>query len=284
MVSSRILIAAATAAATLGCAGPAFAGGAPAGPLQYPSLVNERLVRVQAALDRAAASADEHQPNAAAATLMSARVNLKKAWTGARYVIEHAPPPAAPVDDLAPAFHAGAFTRSGRLKLRPLPAAKAKAKAKRAHAAQDLVPSGAVATIYDTAFAVLSLQHRMATVATGLLDTSHSTLQSSLSTSLFTALNGRDQAIAYIKSIDIAPPPVEDRVVAHAADDPPPTWATVMPSVTAHLDDELLQINGTIAAGPLRAGTRVVLLDALQQDTATEATVNADWPPLPVDG
>src|SRR3954447_4938386 len=102
MVSSRIAVAAATSAAVLGCASPALAGDAPSGPLVYPSLVNERLVRVQAALDRAAVSADEHQPNAAAATLMSARVNLRKAWTSAQYIIKNTPAPPPVVDDFAP--------------------------------------------------------------------------------------------------------------------------------------------------------------------------------------
>jgi len=288
MVSSRIVIAAVAAAATLGTASPALAGDAPTGPLVYPSLVNERLVRVQAALDRAVASADEHQPNAAAATLMSARVNLKKALTGAQYVIANAPAPPPVVDDFAPAFHAYAFSRSGRLKIRSV---KATTKSKKAHKSQDLVPTGPAATIYDTGFAVLSLQHRMATVATGLIDTAHSTLLSSLSTSLFTALNGRDQAIAYIKSIYVPAPPVDDLVghavrkpvIAHAADDPVVDWSTVMPGVIPLLDDEIMQVKGTLASGPLRAGTTRVLQDALTQDTAAEAAVNATWPPLPAD-
>jgi hypothetical protein len=289
MVSSRIVVAAATSAAVLGCASPALAGDAPTGPLVYPSLVNERLVRVQAALDRAAVSADEHQPSAAAATLMSARVNLRKAWISAKYVIQNTPAPPPVVDDFSPAFHANAFTREGRLKLRTLPAAnrtksKAKAHSKRVRRAQDLVPTGPAATIYDTAFAVLSLQHRMATLSTGLIDTAHSTLQSSLSTSLFTALNGRDQAITYIKSIDVAPPPpVDDRPIAHAADDPAPVgWAVVMPNVSPLIDDEVMQVNGTMNSGtPLRAGTQRVLQAALTQDTATKAAVDAAWPALP---
>jgi hypothetical protein len=283
MVSSRIrLLAVATVAASLGTAAPALAGGAPAGPLTYPSLVNERLVRVQAALDRATVSADEHQPDAAAATLLSARTNLRKAWTGAQYVIQNAPPPVVG-DGLASAFHANAFTRSGRLKIRRLPAATSH---RRAHKSGGAV-GGGIASIYDTAFAVLSLQHRMATLSTGLIDTAHSTLLSSLSTSLFTALNGRDQAITYIKSIDVAaPPPADGKLSAYAAGTPVATsgWATVMPNLVPLLDDELQQVNGTIAAGPLRTGTRHVLLDALAQDTATESTVNAAWPPLPADG
>ncbi|MCW2986150.1 MAG: hypothetical protein JWR63_3720, partial [Conexibacter sp.] len=245
-------------------------------PVTYPSLVNERLVRVQAALDRATVEADQHQPDVAAATLMSARTNLRKAWTSAQYIITNAPPPVVATDA---AFHPQSFTHSGRLKIRKV---QASAHLK-AHKSGGAV-AGGVASIYDTAFAVLSLQHRMATLSTGLIDTAHSTLLASLSTSLFAALNGRDQAIAYIHSIDVAPPPATDaRVKARAAGTPVATsgWATVMPNLVPLLDDEIQQVNGTIAAGALRAGTRHVLLDALAQDTASEASVNQFWPPLP---
>lgn len=59
-------------------------------------------------------------------------------------------------------------------------------------------------------------------------------------------------------------------------------WATVMPNLVPLLDDEIQQVNGTIAAGSLRTGTRHILLDALAaQDTASESRVNELWPPLP---
>jgi hypothetical protein len=281
MVSARA-VAVLTTLATLGTASPALAGGAPPAPPVYPSLVNERLVRVQAALDRATASADEHQPDAAAKTLMNARTNLKKAWTSAQYVIDNAPPPVVATDA---AFHPQNFTRSGRLKLRKTSTTTVKVRARKSGAPP--ADAGGVASIYDTAFAVLSLQHRMATLSTGLIDTAHSTLLSSLSTSLFTALNGRDQAIAYIHSIDTpppAPPAADARVKARAAGAPVATgsgWATVMPNLVPMLDDEIQQVNGTIAAGSLRTGTRHVMLDALAQDTASESRVNQFWPPLP---
>jgi hypothetical protein len=288
MVSSRVVAATATAV-FLGAASPALAsqstpsprahaaGGGAGAALTYPSLVNERLVRVQAALDRATESADEHDPNTAAATLLNARTNIRKAWTSAQYVITNAPPPVVATDSV---FHPGNVTRSGRLKIRT-PKASSRLRAHKAGGA----PAGGMASIYDTAFAVLALQHRMATISTGLIDTAHSTLLTSLSTTLFTALNGRDDAITYIHSIDTpAPPPAADaRLKAHTAGAPIATsgWATVMPNLVPFLDDEIQQVNGTIAAGGLRPGTRHVLLDALGQDTASEARVNQFWPPLP---
>jgi hypothetical protein len=181
------------------------------------------------------------------------------------------------------AFHPQNFTRSGRLKLRNTRSATLKVRAHKSGAPP--ADAGGVASIYDTAFAVLSLQHRMATLSTGLVDTAHGTLLSSLSTSLFTALNGRDQAIAYIHSIDTpppAPPAADARVKAHAADDPAPAgWAAVMPNLVPMLDDEIQQVNGTIAISALRAGPRHVMLDALAQDTAAESRINQFWPPLP---
>jgi hypothetical protein len=283
MVSSRVVATLATAAALTAAtplaaqAAPSAhaAGGAPT-TVTYPSLVNERLVRVQASLDRATQYADEHNPNLAASTLMTARTNIKKAWTSAQYVIQNAPPPVA----AAGAFHPQGFTRSGRLQIRSVHGKR------RAHASGGAV-AGAVASPEDTAFAVLSLQHRMATLATGLIDTAHSTLLSSLSTTLFTALNGRDQAIAYIHSIDTpAPAAAAGGTVATAAGTAPTgsAWGAVMPGLVPLIDDELQQVNGTLADTTLRPGTRHVLLDALAQDTKAESAVNQFWPPLPAAG
>lgn len=276
MSLSRMLAGLGVAATICGAAPAIASAGGGGGALVYPSLVNERLVRTQAALDRASDLADDHQPDRAAAQLLSARKNVRKAWTAAKYVIDNAPPPVA--GDDRPVFHRSAFTAKGRLKL-------ATKHGKRARAAGGGGP--AAATIYDTAYAVLALQHQTATLATGLIDDAHSTLLDSLSTTEFTALNGRDEAIAYIHSIDVAtPPPADDKgtPVAFKADDPAPTWGTVMPSLIGLIDDELLQLRGTIAnTVPLRDGTRRVLNAAIVQSTATEAKVNQYWPPLPAD-
>ena len=102
---------------------------------------------------------------------------------------------------------------------------------------------------------------------------------------MFTALNGRDGAVAYIHSIDAPPPATGSRVRARAAGAPVVTgWVGVMPGLVPMLDDELLQQRGTLAEPGLRVGTRHVLLDALAQDTGTEASVNQFWPPPPADG
>jgi hypothetical protein len=258
------------------------AGGGGGGPLIYPSIVNVRLVRAQAALDRAIAFADEHQPNQAAASLSSGRSNLRKAWTAAKYVIDTAPPPVA----AAGRFHESSFRRSGRLRLRKTGYRMSGRIVQRvtAHKAGTAPSGSGIASMYDTAFAVLSLQHLYAATATGMIDTAHSTLLSGLGTTLFAALNGRDTAIAYLHSIDTPPPAAAGRVTAHAAGTPVAVsgWGTVMPNLTPLVDDEIQQVEGTLKTPALRAGTKRVLNSADVQDIKAERTLNQFWPPAPV--
>ncbi len=67
--------------------------------------------------------------------------------------------------------------------------------------------AGTVADQYATAGAVLDLQHDVAQVGIGMIDTAKGALRDSLSRTIFTALDQRDTAIAYIHSVDIPPPP-----------------------------------------------------------------------------
>ena len=60
---------------------------------------------------------------------------------------------------------------------------------------------------YTTAGGVLDMQHNVAQTAIGMIDTAHGKLRDSLSRTIFTALDQRDAAVAYIHSIDITPPP-----------------------------------------------------------------------------
>ena len=87
------------AATSASAAPPAHVAGGDVGPLTYPSIVNVPVVRAQKALNRAIHYNDKAQPDKAVAQLKVARNNLSKAWAGARYVIEHAPPPPVAGDD-----------------------------------------------------------------------------------------------------------------------------------------------------------------------------------------
>jgi hypothetical protein len=238
----------ATSAAT---AAPARVAGGDAGPLLYPSTVNVRLVQAQKAIDRALDYQGDAQPDKAAASLKNARTAMTKAWIGATYVIEHAPPPPVAGDG-------GVAVVSGN------PVAGA---------------ASPYASPEDTALAVLSLQHELATTALGMVDTSSGTLLTSLSTTVFAALNARDAATKYIHAIP-APPATEGSVDAGAAGGAiASSWANVMPNVVPQLDDELQMIDGT---PKLSAGKQRVLNAAELQITKTEKNVNAWWPPLPV--
>src|SRR5437867_13200238 len=88
------LVSAGAAAASV----PAHIAGGDAGPPLYPSIVDVRLVRTEAALQRAVEFVDTAQADKAIAQLTIARAQMRKAWTGEKYVIDTAPPPAAPAD------------------------------------------------------------------------------------------------------------------------------------------------------------------------------------------
>ena len=238
------------AAASASGASPAHvAGGDVAGPATYPSIVNIRLVRTELALKRAIDYNDDAQPDKALAALKVARANMTGAWNGAKYVIEHAPPPVVGADDF------------------------------------DLVPvGGTIAGPEDTAFAVLTLQHAVAATAIGLLGTANGTLLAGLNTTLFSAMNARDAAVAYIHAIPV-PPPVADSAGAHASGAPvaASTWDTVMPGVVPLLDDEVQEIDATLAGTSASVTARHILGTAEIQAIKTERNVNLWWPPVPAD-
>jgi hypothetical protein len=226
---------------------PAHIAGGDAGPPLYPSIVNVRLVRTEAALQRAIEFVDTAQADKAVAQLTIARTQMRKAWTGAKYVIDAAPPPVA---------GDGAFGR----------------------ASGGAIPGASpYADQYTTAGGVLTLQHDVATTAMGLLDSASGTLLSNLSTTIFAALNTRDTAIAYIHSKDI---PAAPAGLARASGGAIAGWATTMQAVSPQLDDEMQTADGMIKAG-VSSGVKKVLNAADAQDLRSEKNINTYWPPLP---
>jgi hypothetical protein len=223
-------------------------GGGGAAPT-YPGLVNNRLVRAQAALDRVTNYADDGDTDKAVASLYTARLQVKLAWRSAKFVIQHAPPPVG--DDLRARVSGGA------------PAA------------------GTVADQYATAGAVLDLQHDVAQTGIGMIDTAKGALRDSLSRTIFLALDQRDLAIAYIHSIDI-PPPVGDGLKARVSGGAVAgTWATVMPAVGDAIGDEINQIDGALdLSTTLGSGVKGLLRDAELQDVKSQRTITTYWPPV----
>jgi hypothetical protein len=228
----------------------ASAAGGSVAPSVYPSIVNVRLVRGQAALDRASTLADQSKGTAAvAAELADARSQMSAAWAAAKYVIQTAPPP-------PPAGRAGAST---------------------------VVPDGGYAAAEPTALAVLTLQHDVITTSLGLLDVAPAALQTEIKNTVRAAISARDAAVAYIHSVAPPPPPGDGKAGAHVSGGlVGASWDSVMPTATLELDDEVQLLSGMRALNPKL--TPVLLKTARSSAIATRATINTYWPPVPGDG
>ena len=234
----------------------AYASGGDIAAAPLPSVVNVRLVRSEAALERATAVVDEGRPSEAVVELNSAVLNMQKAWIAAKYIIDNAPPPPPPVAD----------------------AGGVQAQASGA-------PVGSpVATPEDTAFAVLNLQHDVVTTALGLIDDVDLTLAPTIDAAVSAALTARDDAIAYIHSIaPPPPPPVADAggIRAEASGAPVatgPAWDVVMPNLLPLLDDEIQHATAAERAMPTSPLDLQVVSD---RANAAKAAINEFWPPAP---
>jgi hypothetical protein len=255
------------------------AGGDVVAPI-YPGLVNTRLIRTQKALDRAIGYADDGQTAQAVSALYSSRLQVKLAWKAAQYYIQHAPPPPPP-DDL----------QRGAIPVRSSRGHAAHKARVRAHKSGGAVAGSTIADQYTTTGAVLDLQHAVEQTAIGMIDTAHGALRDSLSKTIFTALDQRDAAVAYIHSIDVPPPPPDDLArssrapVARASGGAVVgAWSTVMPPISDEIGDEINQIDGVISLSTtLGAGIKRILQDAELQALHTQGTINTFWPPVPAD-
>jgi hypothetical protein len=241
------------------------ASGGGGGVIVYPAIVNRRLLRGEKTLERAGDYADRDMPDKAITALLNARRNMYAAWRGAKYVIDHAPPP--PVE-------AGSIRRGGKI-----------------HMSEKGDIGGTPASPPDTAFVVLDYQHDVATTAFGLIDGAKGNLLAAVNTTIFAALNRRDQAIAYIHTV--APPaPVQSGSLRNRNPEPvhvsgapvAATFDTVMPGLVPELDDEIQQIEGQQDGGAVVPKGKSLLDRALLQVTKTERTVNQFWPPVVGDG
>jgi hypothetical protein len=227
--------------------------------IALPSIVRVRIDRGTKALERAGDYVDRDMPDRAVASLLNARRNMYAAWRGAQYVVLHAPPPPA---------EAGRFDRKAKL-------SRAKANA------------ADYADAPTTAVAAVGFQHAVAGAAYGLLDGAKGALRDSVSTTIFAALNRRDQAIEWIHTHQ--PPPVAEAGSfhrrAHSSGAPVGgDFSTLMPGVVPDLDDEMQQIEGLLDGGALTPGEKRILGQAEFQIFKTEQKVNAYWPPVLGDG
>jgi hypothetical protein len=206
-----------------------------------PSIVQKRIDRGEKALERAGDYVDREMPDKAVVSLRNVRRNMYAAWRNAEDVVENAPPPPPVPDDRRVPF------------------------IEMAHSSTVFVSPE------ETAVAVLGFQNEVATSAFDLLDGAKGTLRDAVSTTMFAALDRRDNAIVYIHNRPVPPP---------AGEDGPPTFATLMPDVVTDLDDETGQIRGIVRGGALTPGEKKIMGLAKSQILETKDTVNTWWPPV----
>jgi hypothetical protein len=251
-------------AASLAAVSPAVAASEPAAraagtdapaELTYPSIVQTRFDRTERALQRATKAIEKADPVAVDRNLKVVRRQMSSAWRGAKFIIRTTPPPPPPVDDA--------------IGDPPSPATG---------------PS--IASPADSAYLVLYLQHEVASSMYQLIDGAHGTGLNAISRTMNFALDRRESALNDILDLaPPAPPPVDDRVHARAAQDDAPvidTFDMVMPNYLPLLADEVQAIDGTNSdATDLTAGGRRLLTLAKSQVLRTQGFVNAHWPLLP---
>ena len=248
--AAMVLAAAFTSAAAAANPVAGAAGGDGAAPL-YPAVVNVPFVRARAALARAVDYADDAQQDKAVAQMLVVRTQLKKAWAGEKYLIDHAPPPAP----------AGSVFASGAP-----------------------VSASPFASAEDSGAELFNVYREVATTSVAVMETAKATLQTALNTTIFATLNGRDAAIKYIH--DHQPPaPVGDGLIADASGAPIAAgWGGTMSTVAQLVDDEIQQLNQLEAGTAASAGAKRIFRAAELQDTKTQKQINTWWPPLPAAG
>ena len=267
-LGSAVIAAGLVAAAPAGASGPPVAqmSGSDAPP-PLPSLVQTRLTRVDNAIERLTDDVNDVDSVHAAKSGKVVRRQLAAAWRGARYYIVHAPPP--------PAEDASVHRLRGGVRLRDLPPAV------RAKISQDDA-GPVIADPVTTAMAVFDQFHNVSSTVIELTDGARVPVLDDMSRTLFLALDRRDKAIADVHTLAPPVPPEDAALEAHAAQDSDDavTFDVTMPTLAVFLDDEIQHIDGLQADAPdLRPGGKRILTKARAQITATEAQVNAFWPP-----
>ena len=272
VIVGSVVAAGLVAAAPAGAAGPTTAqmsGGDVPPPL--PSLVQTRLTRVENALETLTEDVNEVDGVHGTKTAKVVRRQLAAAWRGAKYYITHAPAP--PADD------ASAHSARKGVRVRDL-APKVRAKISQ----DDAV---VIADPVTTAMAVFDEFHNVSSTAIELTDGARVPVLDALSKTLFLTLDRRDKAIADVKTLAPPVPPEAEDASVHAKaaqEEGAVTFDVTMPGLILFLDDEIQHIDGlTTDATDLRPGGTRILAKGRAQIAATEATINAAWPPATED-
>jgi hypothetical protein len=272
LIVGSVLAAGLVAAAPAGAAtspGAQASGGDVPPPL--PSLVQTRLTRVDNALETLTEDVNDVNGVHAMVTAKVVRRQLAAAWRGAKYYVTH-PPVVPPEAEDARSHSARHGVRVSDL------APKVRAKLTQ----DDAV---VIADPVTTAMAVFDEFHNVSSTAIELTDGARVPVLDAISRTMFLTLDRRDKAIADVKVLAPPVPPEAEDARAHASqDEDAVTFDTTMPGLTMFLDDEIQHIDGlTTDATDLRPGGRRILGQARTQITATEAAINAAWPPVTED-
>jgi hypothetical protein len=231
-------------------------------PPTIPSLIQTRLTRTENALERLSQYVDDQ--NAVGVTKVSKviRRQTSAAWRGAKYYLRTAPPPVTEA-------RAAAVRRPKDRKL------------------EGGAVGPVVADQFTTAVAVFGLAHDVSAEAIELTDGAHGDTLSALSRTLFWTLDKRDAMVQDAKSFE-PPPATEARLKSRSLKGTAVaggSFAPLMPTVTAGLDDEIQGIDGLRSdATDLRPRGKTILRAAESQIVLTEHTINTIWPPVPAEG
>jgi len=276
MRTPRALLPLAVAAGLAIAASPASASPFPPGeddPPAVPSLIQTRIDRAENALERLSEKVDDQDSAGVVRVSKVIRRQTAAAWRGAKYYLRTAPP--------------------------PVPEDAARAAGMKRSLMQDDPVGPVVADPYLSAVVVFGLVHDVTAQTIELTDGAHGDTLAGLSKTLFWSLDKRD---AMVKEAQAFEPPVVVEPDAAAArklqaiissgsglrklmDDPVGgSFAALMPVITAGLDDELQHIDGLRTdATDLNARGKSILRQALTQILLTQRSINAIWPPAPVD-
>ena len=242
-------------------------------PPVVPSLIQTRIDRAENALERLTQKVDDQDSAGVVRVSKVIRRQTAAAWRGAKYYLKTAPPPAP--EDLA-----------------------MKSASKQRSLLQDDAAGPVIADPYLSAVVVFGLVHDVAAQSIELTDGAHGNTLAGVSKTLFWSLDKRDAMVKDAQAFEPVVAP-EDAAAARKLrailsskggarklmDDPVGgSFAVLMPVITAGLDDELQHIEGLRAdATDLNARGKSILRQALTQILLTQRSINAIWPPAPVD-
>jgi hypothetical protein len=259
MRTPRALLPLAVAAGLAIAASPASA--APSSPFPpgeddppvVPSLIQTRIDRTENALERLTEKVDDQDSAGVVRVSKVIRRQTAAAWRGAKYYLRTAPPPVA--EDAA-----------------------FKASKNRSFMQDDPV-APVVADPYLSAVVVLGMVHDVTSQAIELTDGAHGDTLAGLSKTLFWSLDKRDAMVKDAQAFEPVAVPGEE-----GGEEAAGGFGALIPFITAGLDDELQHIDGLRTdATDLNVRGKSILRQALTQILLTHRSINAIWPPAPVD-